>query len=206
MSMRPITGVSRLVALAAMAWMIALFVAAPRAADQAGPAPATNPHRDLSLFTHSDDCIACHDKLAAESGEDVSIGAMWRSTIMAHSSRDPYWQAAVRREAIEHPSHAAEIQDECASCHMPMPQRIARAAGVKGEVFSHLPMAKDQSELQRLAGDGVSCTVCHQIAPDTLGTPASFNANFVIKPAPPAGPRPIYGQYEVDAGRRTINR
>ncbi len=158
-----------------MAWMIALLVAAPRAADQSRPA---NPHRDLSLFTHSDNCVACHNNLSAANGEDVSIGAMWRATMMANSSRDPYWQASVRREALEHPSHAAAIQDECASCHMPMPQRIARAAGVTGEVFSHLPIAKDQSDLQRLAGDGVSCTVCHQIAPDTLGTPASFNAQL----------------------------
>ena len=206
MSMRLITGSSRLVALAAMAWMIALLVAAPRAADQSRPATAANPHRDLSLFTHSDNCVACHNNLAAANGEDVSIGAMWRATIMAHSSRDPYWQASVRREAIDHPSHAAAIQDECASCHMPMPQRIARAAGVKGEVFSHLPIAKDQSDLQRLAGDGVSCTVCHQVAPDTPGTPASFNAGFVIKPTPPDGTRAIFGQYEVDAGRQTIMR
>lgn len=204
--MRLIPQSNRLVALAAIAWMMAMLAAAPRAADQARPAPAANPHRDLSLFTHSDNCIACHNNLAAENGEDVSIGTMWRSTIMAHSSRDPYWQASVRREAIEHPSHAAEIQDDCASCHMPMPQRIARAAGVTGGVFSHLPIAKDQSDLQRLAGDGVSCTVCHQIAPDTLGTPASFNANFVMKPTLPDGTRAIYGQYDVDAGRRTIMR
>jgi hypothetical protein len=205
-AMQLLPGSNRLVALAAIAWMVALLAAAPRAADQSRPAQPANPHRDLSLFTHSDNCIACHNNLVAANGEDVSIGTMWRSTMMAHSSRDPYWQASVRREAIDHPSHATEIQDECASCHMPMPQRIARAAGAKGEVFSHLPMTKDQSELQRLAGDGVSCTVCHQIAPDTLGTPASFNANFVMKPTPADGTRVIYGPYDVDAGRRTLMR
>ncbi len=204
--MRLTTGPSRLIALAAMAWTIAMLAAAPRAADQAPPAATANPHRDLSLFTHSDNCVACHNNLSAANGEDVSIGVMWRSTMMANSARDPYWQASVRREAIDHPSHAATIEDECASCHMPMPQRIARAAGAKGEVFSHLPIAKDQSDLQRLAGDGVSCTVCHQIAPDTLGTPASFNANFVIKPTPADGNRVIFGPYEIDAGRRTIMR
>ena len=201
---RLITGSSRLVALAAIAWMVAVMIAVPRAAEQAQA--RTNPHRDLSLFTHSDNCLACHNNLTTVAGEDVSIGAMWRATIMANSSRDPYWQASVRREAIEHPSHAAEIQDECAACHMPMPRRIARESGRLGEVFSHLPVTKDQSDLQRLAGDGVSCTVCHQIAPDGLGTPASFNANFVIKPTPAEGPRPIYGQYDVDPGRQTIMR
>lgn len=206
MAKRKITRSSRLVALAACAWLIALVVAAPRAAERQRPAKTENPHRDLSLFSHSDNCVACHNNLSDANGEDVSIGTTWRSTTMANSSRDPYWQASVRREALEHPGHTAEIQDECAACHMPMPQRIARAAGAKGEVFSHLPIAKDQSELQRLAGDGVSCTVCHQIAPDTLGTPASFNANFVMKPTPADGSRVIYGPFEIDAGRRTIMR
>ena len=74
-------------------------------------------------------------------GEDVSIGSTWRSTMMANSARDPYWQAGVRRETIDHPTHSADIQDECAACHMPMAQQIARAAGGKGEVFAHLPIA-----------------------------------------------------------------
>jgi nitrate/TMAO reductase-like tetraheme cytochrome c subunit len=195
---------SRLIAVAAIAWTTAWFSAASRAADQAKPASAANPHRDLSLFTHSDNCVACHNNLAAANGEDVSIGTAWRATMMANSARDPYWQASVRRETIDHPSHAADIQDECAACHMPMTQRIAKASGVKGEVFSHLPIARDQSEWQRLAGDGISCTVCHQISPDTLGTPASFNANFVMKPTPPDGMRVIFGNYDIDPGRRRI--
>lgn len=195
---------SRLLSLAAAAWLVAILVATPEAAD--GRRPLSTAHPDLSLFTHSDNCVACHNNLTTTTGQDVSIGASWRSTMMAHSSRDPYWQASVRRETIDHPTHSAEIQDECSACHMPMPQRIARSAGGTGEVFSHLPIAKDQSELQRLAGDGVSCTVCHQIAPDTLGTPASFNANFVIKPPTADGTRSIYGNYDIDAGRRTIMR
>ena len=203
--MRALSRSNRIVAIAALAWALALFTAAPRAADQQRPgATPANPHRDLSLFAHSDECIACHNNLSAAGGEDVSIGTSWRSTIMAHSSRDPYWQASVRREAIDHPSHSADIQDECAACHMPMPRRIAHAAGAKGEVFPHLPIARDQSALQRLAGDGVSCTVCHQIAPDGLGTRDNFNANFVMKPTPPDGARLIYGNYDIDAGRRAI--
>lgn len=192
--------------LAAATWMIAVGVAVLGASGQAPRAQAKDPHQDLSLFTHSDNCLACHNNLAAPSGEDVSIGAMWRGTMMANSSRDPYWQASVRREASDHPGDSAAIEDECASCHMPMPRRIAREAGGKGEVFSHLPIDKDDTELQRLAGDGVSCTVCHQIAADTLGTRESFNANFVIKPIPPGGTRLIYGNYDIDAGRRTLMR
>jgi hypothetical protein len=48
--------------------------------------------------------------------------------------------------------------------------------------------------------------VCHQIAPDRLGTRESFNANFVIRPTPPDGTRAIYGPFTIDAGRKSIMR
>ena len=127
--MRPVSRSGRLVALAAIAWMMALLAAAPRAADQSRSSAAAKAHPDLSLFTHSDNCIACHNKLGAANGEDVSIGASWRSTIMAHSSRDPYWQASVRREIMDHPTATREIEHECSLCHMPMSNATARAAG-----------------------------------------------------------------------------
>jgi hypothetical protein len=170
-----------------------------------GRAGKTRP--DLSLFAHSGDCQACHNNLTSPSGEDVSIGTAWRATMMANSSRDPYWQASIRREVMEHPSHAASIQDECGGCHMPMSTQIARTAGGKGEVFAHLPVTSTAGEpLRRLAADGVSCTVCHQIAPDGLGTRERFNGRFLVTPPARPGVRQIYGPYEVDKGRRTIMR
>src|SRR5450759_5261565 len=60
-------------------------------------------------FQTSDRCLACHNGLTAPSGKDVSIGFDWRSTIMANSARDPYWQASVRREDIDHPESKAVI-------------------------------------------------------------------------------------------------
>jgi hypothetical protein len=143
--------------------------------------------------------------LLSAAGEDVSIGATWRSTMMANSARDPYWQASVRRETIDHPKRSADIQNECAACHMPMAQKIAHAAGGKGEVFAHLPIAGPNApELERLASDGISCTVCHQIAPDKLGTRESFNANFSLLPTRGDGTRLIFGPYQVDKGRQSI--
>jgi hypothetical protein len=35
---------------------------------------------------------------------------------------------------------------------------------------------------RRIADDGASCALCHQIQPENLGTPASFNGGFVIEP------------------------
>src|SRR5678809_1480238 len=126
---------------------------------------------DHDLFQTSDRCFACHNTLSTSGGENISIGTSWRPTMMANSARDPYWQASVRRETIDHKESVKVIEDECAACHMPMAQKIAHAAGGKGEVFAHLPVAgPDGSALERLASDGISCTVCHQIAPDRLGT------------------------------------
>src|SRR5262249_49748123 len=117
-------------------WLSSLLLAAPRAQESKQLATKTlKPHQALSLFTHSENCVSCHNNLTTPAGEDVSIGSTWRSTMMANAARDPYWQAAVRRETIDHRSHAAEIQDECSACHMPMAQKIARATGGLGEVF-----------------------------------------------------------------------
>jgi hypothetical protein len=194
-------------------WLAALLLASPRAAQvtsetiEGGTKRPKRAHQDLSLFTHSENCVACHNNLVAPSGEDVSIGATWRSTMMANSARDPYWQAGVRRETIDHPMHGAAIQDECAECHMPMATQIARASGGKGEVFAHLPIARSNaSPLHRLASDGISCTVCHQISDERLGTRESFNGEFVIRPTPRDGARVIFGPYKIDRGRKTIMR
>ena len=192
--------------LTCLTWLVTIFLVTTDAQQPASPKRGAKAHADLSLFTHSDNCVACHNGLTTPSGEDVSIGATWRSTMMANSARDPYWQAGVRRETIDHPKHSAAIQDECAACHMPMTARIERAAGGKGQVFAHLPIAGGDSPLHRLAADSISCTVCHQIAPDRLGTRESFNSNFVMRPTPPGGARPIFGPYAIDPGRRTIMR
>src|SRR6187549_689069 len=80
----------------------------------ARPASAGSPP---PLFSTSDRCVACHNGMTTPSGEDVSIGFAWRASIMANAARDPYWQAAVRREAVDYPAAAAVIQNECAACH-----------------------------------------------------------------------------------------
>ena len=190
--------------IAAAGWLLSVF--AMGGASRPAAAQRDGGHADLSLFTTSHECVACHNNLATASGEDVSLGTTWRSTMMANSARDPYWQASVRRETLDHPRHAAAIQDECAACHMPMSTRAARAGGAHGEVFAHLPLGGTASTLGQLAADGVSCTVCHQIAPDGLGTRASFNGGFTLDPTPPGGGRQIFGPFAVDRGRAAVMR
>jgi hypothetical protein len=148
------------------------------------------------LFETADRCQACHNNLTSPSGEDVSIGVDWRASMMAHSARDPYWQAGVRREVMDHPNAAADIEHECSRCHMPMAHVTAVAAGAKGAVFANLadPMAMD----------GVSCTVCHQIQKDKLGTRESFTGHFVVDTTAVPGSRQVFGPFKVEPGMAGI--
>jgi hypothetical protein len=66
-----------------------------------------------SEFRTSDRCVACHNGLKTKAGEDISIGFQWRASVMANSSRDPYWQGSVRRESIDHPGSQGAIENEC---------------------------------------------------------------------------------------------
>ncbi len=158
-----------------------------------------------TFFHTSDRCLACHNGMSTPSGEDVSIGFAWRPTMMANSSRDPYWLAGVRREIIEHPESRAAIEDECSICHMPMTRYRAHSTGHEGGIFSHFPYDPTKEE-DRLARDGVSCSLCHQITADKLGTRESFVGGFVVAAGRLSGSRPEYGPYNVDAGRARIMR
>jgi hypothetical protein len=177
--------------------------ASPQVADPRVRLPVGHPG---TMFVTSHECGACHNGLTTPAGEDVSIAVSWRASMMANSSRDPYWQAGVRREMLDHPQAAAAIEDECAICHMPMSRIKARAANRHGEIFAHLPAGASTDEDDRLAADGVSCAVCHQIGPERFGTRESFNGGFVVAPPTPEGERRMFGPYDVDPGRQTIMR
>jgi hypothetical protein len=185
-----------LATVAAMAVLIATmgYTTAPRGGADVGPAH----------FLTADRCIACHNGLATPSGRDASIGFDWRASMMANSSRDPYWQASVRREVLDHPTASAMIQDDCSTCHMPMQRFAARAAGGQGVVFDRFPTKQGTDPLDSLAADGVSCTTCHQIQNERLGDSSSFNGGFVIDTKSPVGRRSIFGPYAVDRGHTTV--
>jgi hypothetical protein len=168
-------------------------------------AAASPLHHRSDLFVSAENCLACHDGMRSPTGEDVSIASDWRASIMANSARDPYWLASVRREIADHPAADSAIQDECSVCHMPMARTTHRAEGRPGEIFSHMPPRTDADGLDRLAHDGVSCTVCHQITAQGLGTPESFTGGYVID-TQAAIPRSIFGPFEIDKGRTTVMR
>src|SRR5260370_27395772 len=159
------------------------------------------PHTDTKVrFQTSDRCLAFHNGIVTPSGQDVSIGFDWRSSIMANSSRDPYWQGSVRRESIDHPESVAAIQDGCSVCHMPITRFEAKVEGRKGQIFSHLPFDQDKKDNAKRE-DGVSCSVGHQIAKDKLGSTESFNGGVVVNPPASKGEHPEYGPFAIDNGR-----
>jgi hypothetical protein len=160
---------------------------------------------DHDLFQTSDRCLACHNTLSTAGGEDISIGTSWRPTMMANSARDPYWMAGVRREITDHPESQKLIEDECTRCHMPMANFETRARGGEPELFAHLDFSSDD-RMDRLAQDGVSCSLCHQIKPDNLGTPQSFVGGFVIDTTRRTPERQEFGPFEVENGENRVMR
>ena len=159
----------------------------------------------IDLFQRSDRCFACHNGLSTAAGEDISIGFGWRPSMMANSARDPYWQAGVRRETIDHAGSKAEIEDECSKCHMPMARYQSRYEGKLGEVFSRLASDSDD-RMARLAQDGVSCSLCHQIQKDKLGTRESLVGGFIVDTTRVRGEREEFGPFKIDDGDNRIMR
>jgi hypothetical protein len=156
------------------------------------------------LFHTADQCMACHNQLVAPSGQDVSIGFNWRSSMMGNSGRDPYWMAAVRRETMDHPAATAAIEDKCTVCHLAMARTTHVAEGGQGKAFQYFPGAAVPGPHALLAADGVSCTVCHQVQNVALGEMESFTGGYTIDLTTPMGDRSAVGPFEVDQGRSRL--
>jgi hypothetical protein len=187
---------------ACLLWTLAFIW--PSAHDTAIAQASPSPPSGAVSFRTASECMACHNGLTTSGGEDVSIGVSWRASMMAQSSRDPYWLAAVRRETVDHPKHAAAIEDECSICHMPMTTYPARAAGRLGRVFEHLASRERGDVPNAFAADGVSCTVCHQIAAERLGTPESFTGGYVLNVPQARQAAPMFGPFQMDEGRSHV--
>jgi hypothetical protein len=176
---------------------LALLIALTATGGSAPVADAQGSDADHPSFTTAESCIACHGDVVDVEGHALSIGRAWSATMMANSARDPYWQAAVRRELADRPHLRGEIEDTCSVCHMPMARTMARAAGRTGEILAHLGGTAADPLETRIAWDGVSCTLCHQILPDDLGEESSLSGGYRIDTS---GAR-VFGPFEIDAGR-----
>ena len=165
-----------------------------------GPMPPTRPEPLAPLpppasarsdqFAHSQLCAQCHlatDESVAlrdAMGRDVSPLGLWRPSMMALAARDPFFLAAWNEERSRFPDNVEAIDATCGRCHAPM------GAVASEGTLTFEGLVSGDSEAARLGRDGVSCSLCHQIAPDNLGQRASFSGGFAIGDA-----RIIYGPH-----------
>jgi len=165
-------------------------------------------------------CAACHTDqnvgdarvmvIQDDSGfRDVSLGKAWETSLMANSTRDPYWHAVLASELHNYPNLSEEINDTCTRCHAPMANDFAKKEGLPIQVFDTGSeeagdlvqgiYSKDETdEMFNHAMDGVSCSLCHQIADDgNLGTDQGMSGGWKVNAFPQANyqDRPAYGQY-----------
>lgn len=171
--------------------------------------PALSRHDDGFAGTHysgAGQCSTCHDGLQDASGNDVSIVQDWSSSMMANSSRDPYWRAKVVAEMARNPQLQAVLEDGCTRCHAPMANDVARKEGIDLP-FTADGLFDDEHALFDQAMDGVSCTLCHQMADDELlGTPEGSSGNFSVAVQQNASQRPAYGPYSDPVATRMLTQ
>lgn len=167
-------------------------------------------------FSGSKTCEACHDDpstgenrvMVDSMGRDLSLGKAWQSSMMANATRDPYWMAVVATEMHLYPHLVDTMNDVCTRCHAPMANERGRRIGEPlqifdktneaGETVPGLLSLDDTSVAFNHAMDGVSCTLCHQMADDgNLGTPAGMTGGFFVEQYTEENiaDRPAYGQY-----------
>ena len=180
--------------------------------------PPLPPVRNLrsDTFGTSRTCGMCHsntrssDALRDAAGRPVAPFDLWRSSMMANAMRDPLFRAAVSVERAATPALTDVIEHKCLSCHAPMAE--GRSLAELG-IDAHDRWLRDDGGRTSMALDGVSCSVCHQIQPDNLGTPQSFNAGFTVgdqhviygpHPEPFAEPMRNMAGWEPTEGRHVL--
>ena len=159
-------------------------------------APTGDPNFEDTHYSGSGRCASCHDGLADSSGNDLSIRRAWEASMMANATRDPYWRAKVAAELKRHPALADEINDKCSRCHAPMANDSAAKDGQPLLILGSGSFTDPAGRYFDHAMDGVSCTLCHQIADDgNLGTLAGSSGHYSVLQYPNPVDRPAYGQY-----------
>lgn len=170
-------------------------------------------------FLTSNQCIGCHDatqnndsqpnmiypqiyttanKKTTEFDLNLSPYSEWRASMMGLSGRDPIFYSQLETELNLHPEQKDNIVGTCMSCHGVMGQRQIeqdKMGPFKLEYLDQVagwpPSSTPYAKYGALARDGVSCTVCHRITPEGLGTPKSYTGKFKV-----GKPDELYGPYE----------
>jgi PKD repeat protein len=160
-----------------------------------GPARAADAFFDTAHFSGSGNCALCHNGLFDAEDNDVSIETEWSATMMANSARDPLWQAKFATEILRSPHLEEELNHACTRCHAPMAN--VESSYIAGDThFFGAGFVDAANPYHAAAMDGVSCTLCHQIADDgNLGSEAGFSGGYAIEAFANPYDRPAYGPY-----------
>ena len=144
----------------------------------------------------------------------------WRASPMGLAGRDPIFFAQLQSETNHLPQLSTCIQQTCLRCHgvmgsrqlaidtpgedtedceslypIPPPSGVPFGKAFTRDLVRQWPQSENNEEQQyaALARDGVSCTVCHRVSPDSLGQENSYTGNFVTGPI-----TELYGPYADD--------
>lgn len=145
-------------------------------------------------FETSRACNQCHFGGSGDvmsdpvTGEDLSPGYQWRSSMMAFAARDPYYLAVVSEE-LEHAGGEGRraVEEACLRCHAPAGSEESRG---QGEHLGFGHVLTGNAPAANLGRDGVTCSLCHQIEPEGLGEEGSFSGGFTV-----GDDRLIYGPH-----------
>jgi hypothetical protein len=167
--------------------------------------------RGAEPFVTSNNCQSCHDggrwlvlppgrsqnMVAATSTETVNLSpyAEWAASLMGLAGRDPIFHAQLESEKAMRPQMTGFLDDTCYRCHGVMGQR--QLALDHGQGFQHFMVYARPGDpafkYGALARDGISCSVCHHVAADGLGTPTTYTGLFQVGPS-----NEVYGPFTDD--------
>lgn len=151
---------------------------------------------------------------------NLSPYAEWRASPMGLAGRDPVFFAQLESETNHLPQLTTCIEQTCMRCHgvmgsrqlaidtpgegtdnceslyaLPPPEGVPFGKEFTRDIVQQWPHSQENGEQNyaALARDGISCTVCHGVSPDSLGQENSFTGNFVTGPD-----SELYGPYADD--------
>lgn len=151
---------------------------------------------------------------------NLSPYAEWRASPMGLAGRDPIFFAQLESETNHLPALSTCIEQTCLRCHgvmgsrqlaidtpgedvdncesiypIPPPDGVPFGKAFTRDIVQQWPHSENNGEQNyaALGRDGISCTVCHRVSPDSQGQEDSFTGNFVTGPD-----SELYGPYTDD--------
>ncbi len=144
------------------------------------PASRTSSEHFATAMT----CNNCHSNhpdataLRDEAQRPIAPYDLWQASMMANAARDPYWRAQVSVEVQQTPAAAAAIEAKCTRCHAPLAH--SEEPLLAEDLEMSMEVLNQRSTRGAIGRDGVSCTVCHLIQAEGLGSPSSFGGGFEL--------------------------